>query len=247
MCFPTHRARKRREEAELRWVRRPPENAPTIIIFNWDDTLFCTSSFIFEDAQRLAVLPLFVAEYRHTERHLALPVSPRLLQQMEETVCHLITEAVRMGPTFIVTNSSRRWVVTTAQVYLPGLLPLLEQVTIVSARTAYEKRFPQEIRRWKQEAFLKIARETGSQHCKDLLVIGNSDLEMRAADMVESMFTDWRIKVVKLRRRPSAQDLLMEHRLVLDNLAVFKESDRSLTITLERSKRPTISSNVRSS
>lgn len=38
---------------------------------------------------------------------------------------------------------------------MPSLVPILEKVTIISARTKYETKFPGEVTKWKLNAFLE--------------------------------------------------------------------------------------------
>jgi hypothetical protein len=38
---------------------------------------------------------------------------------------------------------------------MPALVPILEKITIISARTRYEPHFPGEVTKWKLHAFLE--------------------------------------------------------------------------------------------
>mmetsp|Transcript_38116 Transcript_38116/g.82394 ORF Transcript_38116/g.82394 Transcript_38116/m.82394 type:complete len:279 (+) Transcript_38116:155-991(+) len=202
---------------------RNREGPPVVVIFNWDDTLFCTSQLALEHAKQEAF----------DDGLDDLPLPQRLLRQMDGIVCRLVQEAVRIGQTFIVTNSSVEWVERSAKSFLPGMLPLLDEVTVVSARSTYERKYPMEMGRWKDMAFLDIARRCGSGQGGDLLVIGNSELESHAADVAGGALQDWRVKVFRLQQHPSVHDLMVEQRLILDHLAAVKESRKSLTVTLE--------------
>mmetsp|Transcript_17187 Transcript_17187/g.45256 ORF Transcript_17187/g.45256 Transcript_17187/m.45256 type:complete len:270 (+) Transcript_17187:52-861(+) len=228
-------AGKRKEDQELRISSCTTDGTPAVIIFNWDDTLCCTSSLVLEGEQQRSILPDFVVESSVVATRVGR-FPPRLLRQMDDIVCRLVAEALRIGRTFIVTNSTVEWVWRTARAFLPGLLPLLDRVDVISARGSYGTSFPKEHGRWKDMAFLEIARQIDPSCRGDLLVIGNSDLEMHAADVAGARLKDWRLKVIKLRQKPSVQDLLVQQRIVLDNLVVFKETDKSVTVTLERSE-----------
>jgi hypothetical protein len=59
----------------------------------------------------------------------------------------------------IITNSDDGWVKYSAERYLPGLLPILENYRIVSARTRYEKFYPNQPLCWKAAAFAHEANE----------------------------------------------------------------------------------------
>lgn len=53
----------------------------------------------------------------------------------------------------IITNSDEGWVKYSAEKFVPRLLPFLEKYKIVSARTRYEKFYPQSSLCWKAAAF----------------------------------------------------------------------------------------------
>ena len=59
----------------------------------------------------------------------------------------------------IITNSDEGWVKYSAERYLPGLLPILKNYRIVSARTRYEKFYPNQPLCWKAAAFAHEANE----------------------------------------------------------------------------------------
>lgn len=50
--------------------------------------------------------------------------------------------AVNYGKTFIITNAAEGWVEYSAQRYLPSLVPILEKIPIISARSRYQPHFP---------------------------------------------------------------------------------------------------------
>ena len=67
----------------------------------------------------------------------------------------MLTLAINYGKTFIITNAAEGWVQFSAQKFLPTLVPMLEKITIISARTKYEPYFPGDVTKWKLHAFLE--------------------------------------------------------------------------------------------
>jgi len=204
----------------------------TITIVDWDDTLLCTS--FLKESCRSSVLDSFFARFDQKDRGVVPSAVLGQLQRIEEAAKALLEEALQMGPTYIVTNSESGWVHRSAGKYIPGVLPLLDEVTVVSARDLYEAQYPAQEGSWKKRAFLQIAKGLDLEMFHDLIVLGDREYEMDAADIVGSISPNLLVKVVKFRQNPSAQDLLMEQLLVLHNLPNFKDSDKSLTVTLER-------------
>jgi len=194
----------------------------TITIFDWDDTLLPTS-FLQSQPGGLGCRAPLAGD------------AADLLPRIEVAARQLLTKAIAQGQTFVVTNATSGWVEESAERYLPSVAPLLKQVTVLSARSTFEARYPGKAERWKVQAFLQIARECDFQSVRDVVVVGDGQPEMYAADAVGSIFTDLQVKAVKLKEEPSAHDLLNQLQLVLCNFAEFVSRDTSLFITLERS------------
>ena len=58
--------------------------------------------------------------------------------------------------TFIITNAAEGWVQMSGRRFLPRVYAELKSdITIISARTKFEKLFPQDYQEWKISAFLE--------------------------------------------------------------------------------------------
>jgi len=57
----------------------------------------------------------------------------------------MLNLAVSYGKTFIITNAAEGWVQFSAAKFMPSIVPILDKITIISARTKYEPRFPGEV------------------------------------------------------------------------------------------------------
>lgn len=64
-----------------------------------------------------------------------------------------LDEATKFGQVLIVTNSDDGWVKFSAERFLPNLLPCLNRCRIISARTRYERFYPNQPLCWKAAAF----------------------------------------------------------------------------------------------
>ena len=107
---------------------------------SWDDTLL-PSTFVAHHRARPGGV---CAEAR---RELALTGQSAHL---------LLVEALSLGQVAIVTNADEGWVENSAQKYMPAVLPLLRSgaVRVLSARRAFEQRWPAQPHLWKEAAFL---------------------------------------------------------------------------------------------
>lgn len=163
-----------------------------VTIFDWDDTILCTSLLSSLD---------FPAE---------MPVNIKpLMEEMEDRAYRLLSEALALGPVYIVTNAVKGWVEDSAAQHLPGLMPLLSQLTVVSAREQFGYQNP-DPGSWKKCAFLNLLKDIDFHQFQDIIVIGDSLYEMEAGLLMRNLFGlayHLRIKLIKLKENPSAEVL----------------------------------------
>lgn len=100
-----------------------------MIIFDWDDTLLC-STWLAARGLRLDSPKELPAEARAQ------------LGVLEDSVCVLINTALAYGPVCIITNAERGWVELSAKKFMPSVVPLLSRVRVLSARSTFEADFP---------------------------------------------------------------------------------------------------------
>lgn len=101
----------------------------SVIIFDWDDTLLA-STFLSGEGYRLdSTDPLPEELYQQ-------------FRQLETAVIAILTTALQYGLVRIITNAETGWVQMSAEKWLPGVLPLLKRMQVVSARSTYEGQFP---------------------------------------------------------------------------------------------------------
>lgn len=168
-----------------------PEN--TVIIFDWDDTLLCSTAL-----------------------HCCLP---NQFEELEATVEAMLLMAMSLGRTMIVTNAMESWIQETARRFMPRLIPILDRLPIVYARNNWERIWPGDTFAWKRECFREIlSDQLGSN--MNLVVLGDSLSEIRAAEALASFLgTEALVKTVKFKALPSPSDLLGELRTLGPELA----------------------------
>merc|ERR1719464_1273965 len=104
----------------------------TCIIFDWDDTLFCTT---------------------HVHSASMKPPDPAEVYRLDSAASAILARALSLGTTKIVTNASGGWVQEAARNMLPKVHALLDRIEIVSARDKFEHLYPNDPVAWKVEAF----------------------------------------------------------------------------------------------
>jgi len=187
----------------------------TVVIFDWDDTLLCTSH-----------LPTLAT--------VSLPYALRCrLNDIATIARELLETASRFGQTFIITNATEGWVQESAARWVPKLLPVLRQVNIISARSRYEPLFP-DIHQWKVQAFMEVRRQLDAQAVANLISIGDSDFEMDAVHIMGSQFERALVKTVKFRRNPTPQDICKQLSLLQSRFELVVQMGQHLQLHLDR-------------
>lgn len=199
------------------WVPRVQRalSHQTILIFDWDDTLLCTSFLYLRKPGSLSSGPKCV------------------LKEMEKVVTTLLTLALRLGNTFIITNAKNGWVEQSAEEHLPGLLPVLQRIRVVSARSRYEAEFPDEVSKWKAETFLEVQRQFDSQVITNLVSVGDSFFERKAAQAVGREYDNTVIKTIKFREFPTPEELVKQQKLVCKEFEQIVGSPHNLRMKMK--------------
>lgn len=193
----------------------------SVIVFDWDDTLL-SSTFLSARQLRLDSDPLRVAEY-------AQP-----LRELESAVIAVITQALTCGEVHIITNAETGWVQLSAQKFIPAVLPILQRVSILSARSTYETRYPDSPLKWKFYGFQeKLANLfTESKKLKNILSFGDSHVEREAVRAVTRGFPNTRCKSVKFAERPTLEQLRRQLELVTNCFHYIHNHDGDLDLQL---------------
>lgn len=197
----------------------------TIIIFDWDDTLMCSSAI---NANQFPA-------HQHS--------------QLEALLEQVLTASMRLGETCIVTNADELWVLESTRRFAPRVLPLLSQMAVVSARRKYEHAFPGDVFAWKRETFREVLNGRRSISTAragvNLIVLGDSPAEMEAAQTATlSLPSPLLIKTVKFKETPSSDDLLEQLRLVLQELTTIVTDEHSSCRNLVYWMRPSIAGSM---
>lgn len=192
----------------------------TLVIFDWDDTLFPTTFLThigFEKAQ--------------TETKIQM-----LLNKIDKHVSKLLLKAIKFGKTCIVTNASHNWVETSSEKYLPLAYDVLRknEISVISARAKYERQFPNDPKKWKQEAFVELRANLKGEVLTNIICIGDSTLELEAAQHFCSALSQAILKTIKFKQAPRIEELLKQQGVVLEKFDQIYMTLRSLTIKVEK-------------
>ncbi|KAF4682670.1 hypothetical protein FOZ60_010259 [Perkinsus olseni] len=215
------------------WVpqaQKPPQHQ-TVIIFDWDDTLLCTSYLNLRAGGQQQSNNNNNSSSRQQDVSRTIQ---KHLHSIAATDAKLLEMAMAHGETFIITNAMKGWVEYSARKYVPQLLPTLRKVRIISARTEHERQFPGDYHQWKISAFLSVRQALNSQVITNLVSLGDSNIEMDAIHVMGSEFSQALIKTIKFRENPSPDELAKQLELVYQKFDKILVNARNLKISLER-------------
>jgi hypothetical protein len=177
----------------------------TLIIFDWDDTLFPTSWLHQHDLLQEGAT---ISQEQDAQ-----------LQKLADSALATLRAAKRLGGVAIVTNAEQGWVELSCGTFLASLEAELTDVRIVSARSDHEKHGLFAPTTWKCLAFSEVADEFyNSLDCtgavtRNIVSLGDSEHEMEALKWITSG-TDCFAKSLKFVHKPSVEQLLEQHELV---------------------------------
>jgi hypothetical protein len=187
---------------------RPFSFEETIFIFDWDDTIL-PSAWVQSQGLRL-----------DDESHVSEYQAEQLLQ-----VANLAIETLRAakqhGTVVMVTNAQRGWIELSCQKFMPTVLPMIEGIKILSARTTYESRECASPLDWKICAFrdeiLRMYGDAALADCsrrKNVLQLGDSMHEREALLRCTANLPNCRAKSLKFVERPDIAQICKQHSLI---------------------------------
>jgi len=183
----------------------------TILVWDWDDTLLCTTALGIDE------------------------MCPAELDELGAAVERCLRLSCCIGETWIVTNARETWVGKSSQRFLPGMTSALEHLQIMSARAAYEANYPGDTVAWKTAAFSEIFSRQRKSAVSGLnvVVLGDSEVECTAARLAVDCKRDT-LKLVKFQDQPTVFELIGQLRVVERELAEVARKDASFGLMLER-------------
>lgn len=166
------------------------------------------------------------------------PTLQKKLSELDDVADDLMIKAKQFGRVYIVTNAAQGWVELSANRFLPKVFKTLQKdVTIISARTRYEKLYPKNYQKWKVQAFLETRADMEDDAITNLIALGDNIFEIEAAYILGNQFKSAFIKTVKFRQSPSTSELIKQIKLVLTQFDLICNQPKNLTVRLLKQSR----------
>lgn len=207
--------------------KEPTHNS--IFIFDWDDTFFFTSSFINEENLNKML-------YNNFSK-----MEKKKIELIEFYVSSILTKALEKGSVFIITNSSEGWVQGSTKIFYPSLVPLLEKINIISARSLYEKKYPKNKDMWKINAFLDIQSTYNFDKNKltNIICIGDDKNEIEAGKLLNKTFRNSIIKTIKFQEGPKIDELIKQLKLIDTKFNLIYSFSKNVNIKIDKKQKKT--------
>jgi len=199
----------------------------TIIFMDWDDTLLC-SSVLSNQGIKLDSDMESVGELVGQ------------LEELSDSVISVLNVALTYGSVYIVTNGETGWVQLSAQKFLPSVVPMLEKVRVLSARSTFEAMFPDAPMKWKFHAFQEsLTQEYADSDCfRNVLSFGDSHAEREAVRLVTRGHPNTRTKSIKFAERPTIEQLQRQLELVSNCFQYISSHEEDLDLCMSLSVSP---------
>ncbi|GLE01199.1 hypothetical protein PINS_up010029 [Pythium insidiosum] len=143
---------------------------------------------------------------------------------------------------FIVTAGQEGWVQRSCKRFMPSVLPLLERVTIISARARYEDKFPRRPVEWKIATFSDLLSRrrmslidnslVGLDRRLQVIAIGDSPHDRSAIQYVGKRTSHLQIKSIKFLENPTMPQLQKQLKLMTGYISQLANHQEPLDLVL---------------
>ena len=194
-----------------------------IFIFDWDDTLMCTSF----------VAPCGVLNIEDMKQNDKLN-----MKNLDQLVSALLIKSMEKGEVFIITNAAYGWVEFSSKKLYPLTYNILKRIKIISARGMCEKKYPGDYRQWKTQAFIETMKESKINLLKttNIISFGDSIIELEASHKLKDIFADGYIKTIKFKENPQPAELIKELKIINNQFDIILSNNRNLSIKVAKKK-----------
>ena len=174
----------------------------TLIIFDWDDTLFPTS--------------WFVQNGINVDDPKTCKLYQKYFDKIDVLIYELFKKCINLGETIIITNATKSWVTSTLKLLkLSG--NILQYAEIISAREVC-KTHTNDIFYWKTLTFMKeynARNKKNSNIAFNIISIGDAEYEYDALVNLHNPCNNNKLKTIKLIKGPSI-DVVLNQLFILN-------------------------------
>eukprot|EP01084_Bolivina_argentea_P209587 356972_1 len=209
----------------------------TIILIDWDDTLFPATSLI-------------------KKHNTYTPNDVETLSELLSKLLNIYLSTFGNSNVFIITNGEQNWVLQSLQIAINYCeqhkiknqfktvfeLVLSGKIKTISANYLYSNQYPTQTMIWKYFVFKQIVTKrfanNNSKHCV-IICIGDSLDEYNASKKViidQQLSTSTTLHRLKLIAKPTIDEMNQQFQLIISMVSVFQQHTTSITIDYAKEK-----------
>ena len=177
----------------------------TLIIYDWDDTLFPTSWIVNND------IDLTDPNTRSENVY--------VFKRLDDCVFNLLKKSLELGEVIIITNAMPEWVYLSCSV-LVDTQDIINNIKIISSRKNYQNKT--DMINWKLNTFLDEFNDIiKKKSIKNIISIGDANYEYYALINLykqQKNYYDRLLKSVQFVKSPSNELLMNEIKLLSENI-----------------------------
>ena len=199
-------------------LNQPKKINNDIFIFDWDDTLLCTS---------------VLSPNGYFDEDIEVPQSKiEKIEKIEKLVKKILLKAINKGDTYVISNSELDWINYSCQRFFPSIFELFKKIKVISARDLYEEEYPYKYEIWKRKAFNEIIKNYELNLPTNLMIFGDSIEDMEAGYDLISKFPNGFLKAIKFMEYPLISDLIKQLSVVLEKFEIFYSYGKNFTFNV---------------
>lgn len=188
----------------------------TLIILDWDDTLFPTSWIVKNDIN--------LADKKTQNQYIVF------FSQLDTVLYKILVKLLKYGKVFIITNAVIKWVITSSTI-LPNTQKLISNnITILSAREMFQNKYPDKMYLWKKLAFKQLIDNFFLEYqYQNIISIGDAEHEFNATiDLYDknSVVKHKLLKTIRFKKDPSFESLI-------DQLEVLDKNAHNILVNVK--------------
>lgn len=195
----------------------PISRNSTLIILDWDDTLFPTSWTMTQNIDLSN--PLMRRRYM------------KYFEELDDKLSHLLKMMYNYGDIMIITNAMPEWIELSASI-LPKTSILLNVIEVISARALYQNHH--NMQKWKKNAFrdIVIKKIEKNRYYNNILSIGDAEYEHNALVALYNLnaMPHKYLKSIKFVKSPNHHTLLQQFIEIERNLKDICKTPRHLDL-----------------
>ena len=188
----------------------------TLIILDWDDTLFPTSWIVRNKID--------LADEKMRYKYMVY------FSRLDALLYGVLTKLVKYGQVVIVTNAANRWVDLSANMVPNSKKVIDKQIIVMSAREVFQNKYPNEVHMWKKLVFKQLTDSYFIEHgLMNIVSVGDAEYEFNATtDLYDkhSVVKRKLLKTVRFIKDPTFDSLI-------DQLEVFDNCVHNILISVK--------------